>query len=388
MIKKVTKSLTLALLLTLALVAPAAENTYKALATGSEMLPLPPCEWIKGDAVDIAAMKGKKPVVLFFWTLHQDSVNILPVVSSLFNEYKDKVAFVGIGCDSADELKRFIYLDKIEFPVAADSELVALNTFLRRFDRTPAFVVVTREGKIAWRGNPAAARVVIREVVEDKFDIPEAIRREKFSQEITEAMRIQDYEKILSLSAEELKRNPDNIEILALRSGVLCRGLKDKARALREIDGVIARNKGKLPYYELKFKILQVDPEDGAMRDFYRLIATDFADQPMILLEFAELELKKPIEKSKPEFYCNLVRAAYRSNGCKSDAERAMVALSYARMCHLLGRTDLAYEAAKKAVAEKISDSDAKSEQAAKLRQEMLIYVKYYHSLLEISRQL
>jgi len=352
-----------------------------ALATGAAAEEIPGSFWVKGKPVKLAQFKGKMPVVLFFWTFHQASVNEIPRIAAAAKEFAGKAAFIGVGCDDPQRLRNFLYLKEFDFPVLADDRLLLVNTYLRRSDRTPIAVVIDRDGRLAWRGRVAGLSAVLKEMLAGKFDLAEEIRREKFGEEIGRALAAKDHAKALELSAAELVRYPDNLELLALRAGIFCRGVGKPREAIAELDGAIARHPDRLALYELKLKVIRAAKLDDALEAFCRQVAAGFAEKPMVLIKFADDEFKRPIDESHPEHFCKLICAAYASKGCRDGRERALVSLSYARMCHLLGRADLAYIAAKEAV-KRLGDGDRE------LRKELLIYVNYYRKLVEISRQL
>jgi len=362
---------------------PAAQKTPEssALATGAEARELPGAFWVKGGPVKIADFRGKMPTVLFFWTFHQASVNEIPRIVAAAKEFEGKAGFIGVGCDDPQRLKNFLYLKDFNFPVLADDRLLLVNTYLRRTDRTPIAVVIDRDGRLAWRGRVAGLSPILKEMIAGKFDLKEEIRREQCGMELGKALALKDYEKALKISADELARYPDNFELLSLRAGIHCRGTKKPQDAIAELDDAIRRRPGVLPIYELKLKVIRSAKLDAQLTDFYRQVIAGFAEKPMVLIKFAEDELKRPLDESHPEHFCNLIRAAYASKGCKNEQERALVSISYARMCHLLGRPELALAAAKEAV---VRLGDANQD----LKKELLVYVSYYRKLVEISRQL
>ena len=359
--------------------AKAPEST--ALATGAEVKELPGAYWVKGQPVKLSEFRGKMPVVLFFWTFHQASVNEIPRIVAAAKEFEGKAGFIGIGCDDPQRLKNFLYLKDFNFPVLADDRLVFVNTFLRRPDRTPIAVVIDRDGRLAWRGRVVGLSAVLKEMLAGKFDLAEEIRREKCGTELGRALAVKDYDTALRISADELKRYPDNFELLSLRAGIFCRGAKKPEAAIAEIDEAIRRHPGQLPLYELELKVIRAAKLDDKLGGFYRKVAADFAEKPMVLIKLADDELKRPLDESHPEHFCNLIRAAYASKGCRNEQEKALVSISYARMCHLLGRPDLALAAAKEAVT-RLGGANKE------LQKELLIYVTYYRKLVEISRQL
>jgi len=365
--------------------APAAASTVisapQIVATGGIAPELPGAVWVSGKPVKLADFKGKQHVVLFFWTFQQSSFDAIPKINAMAKEYQGRgIAFIGIGCNEPKQLKGFLKMRSFDFPVMADDRLLALNRFLRLEDRVPVAVVVDKSGRLVWRGRCENLPRVLNELISGKFDLADEIRREKFSKELSSAMRKKDYDSVLRLSEAELKRHPGNVELLSLRAGVFTQIQKKPEKALQELDAAIAGNLRNLPLYELKLKVLRISKKDNDLSGFYRQIIANFGDMPLVLLKFADGELSRPISENRPEHFCNLVRAAYRSTGCKTEKERGIVAIAYARMCHLAGRPDLALAAAKK------SASMLKNEK--ELYQETLAYIRYYKTLMDIAKQL
>ena len=107
-----------------------------AVETGVPAPELEVKKWIKGGPVRLADLKGKKCVVLFFWTLSQNGTAAFAEIAMLAHRLGEKeVQFVAVGCDSSDSIAKFNRLDELPFPVAADNMLATVNQPLHAFDR-------------------------------------------------------------------------------------------------------------------------------------------------------------------------------------------------------------------------------------------------------------
>ena len=109
------------LLCTAAVGSFAAPAASPAAETGAPAPELEVKKWIKGDPIRLADLKGKKCVVLFFWTLSQNGTAAFAQIGLLAHKLcEEEVQFVAIGCDSADSIAKFNRLNELPFPVAAD----------------------------------------------------------------------------------------------------------------------------------------------------------------------------------------------------------------------------------------------------------------------------
>ena len=133
------------LLCTAAVGSFAAPAASPAAETGAPAPELEVKKWIKGDPVRLADLKGKKCVVLFFWTLSQNGTAAFAQIGLLAHKLGEKeVQFVAIGCDSADSIAKFNRLNELPFPVAADNMLATVNRYMRSNDRIPMAAVIDR----------------------------------------------------------------------------------------------------------------------------------------------------------------------------------------------------------------------------------------------------
>jgi thiol-disulfide isomerase/thioredoxin len=141
-----------------ALLAPA----VRAAEIGDAAAPLEIAEWVKGDAVDLAAVKGKKIVVVEFWaTWCGPCRTSIPHLTEMQKQFADRgVVFVGVSTESAAKVQPFVdeMGDKMDYTVAIDRDGKTSEGYMKAFGQNgiPHAFVVDREGKVAWQGHPMA----------------------------------------------------------------------------------------------------------------------------------------------------------------------------------------------------------------------------------------
>lgn len=127
---------------------------------GDPAAPLQVAEWIKGDAVDLAAMKGKKIVVVEFWaTWCTPCVASIPHLTAMQQQFADRgVVFVGVSAEAANVAKPFVDKmgAKMDYTVAADDNRKTTDGYLKAYgvNGIPHAFIVDRDGRIAWHGHP------------------------------------------------------------------------------------------------------------------------------------------------------------------------------------------------------------------------------------------
>lgn len=338
------------LLCTAAVGSFAAPAASPAAETGAPAPELEVKKWIKGDPIRLADLKGKKCVVLFFWTLSQNGTAAFAQIGLLAHKLGEKeVQFVAIGCDSADSIAKFNRLNELPFPVAADNMLATVNRYMRSNDRIPMAAIVDRNGVLAWRGAVGELAAVLPEVIAGKFNIQQHVEREKFSQAVMSAIRIKDYPSALKLLDDELKKNPGNLELLNVKLPLQGKLMKDLDGAEKSALAAVEKNPKEPQLYWMIMKLLESD-RPGRLAPWIDRVATNFSDQPRVLLKFAQQEMNQPLVSLRPWNACKLLETAWKSGKFKDDRERGIAAGEYARALYFCGRPDLALSLSKEAV--------------------------------------
>ncbi len=338
------------LLCTAAVGSFAAPAASPAAETGAPAPELEVKKWIKGDPIRLADLKGKKCVVLFFWTLSQNGTAAFAQIGLLAHKLGEKeVQFVAIGCDSADSIAKFNRLNELPFPVAADNMLATVNRYMRSNDRIPMAAIIDRNGVLAWRGAVGSLDGVLPEVIAGKFNIQQHVEREKFSQAVMSAIRIKDYPSALKLLDDELKKNPGNLELLNVKLPLQGKLMKDLDGAEKSALAAVEKNPKEPQLYWMIMKLLESD-RPGRLAPWIDRVATNFSDQPRVLLKFAQQEMNQPLVSLRPWNACKLLETAWKSGKFKDDRERGIAAGEYARALYFCGRPDLALSLSKEAV--------------------------------------
>lgn len=368
-----------------ALAALAAANSYaaeparSAVETGAPA-PEPAGVWTKGEPVSLAELRGKKAVVFYFWTVDQRALDDIPRMAQTARQFADKpVAFVGVGCDSLNKVKGFFRVKELDFPILADDRAAFTRRFMREGERLPLAAVVDKEGRLVWRGNTAALPAVLAKVLDGKFDLKENIRREKFSFQVSAALRKNHYEEAVALIDTELKDHPANVELVSLKATILARALKEPKQALKAVDEALEHAPKNVAFHEIKMKLLHSVGDPAELKRFYAGLCRTFADDPMLLQRFAAVEMGRPVADQQPELYCMLMTAARNSPNFKNDRERGITELVYSQMLASCARPDLAIEAAERAV-KLLADSPERKEAETMLA--------FYRRIAETARAL
>lgn len=133
------------------------------LKVGDPAPPLKVSEWVKGDAVNLDDVKGKKVVVIEFWATWCPPCRYsIPHLTELQEKYKDRdVLVVGISSEEAETVKSFVEQagDKMKYHVAVDKDETTWSAYMEASGARgiPHAFIVNKEGKVAWQGHPMKA---------------------------------------------------------------------------------------------------------------------------------------------------------------------------------------------------------------------------------------
>jgi thiol-disulfide isomerase/thioredoxin len=151
--------------------------------------PAPPVrvrEWIKGTPVE-RFEKGMVYVVEFWATWCGPCIAAMPHLSALAREYKDKVTILGVDIyetksTSMGKIKAFVDSmgDRMDYHVAAEDSNLMATTWLNASGEQaiPRSFVVNAEGRVAWIGHPKDLDNVLPKIVNNTWDINEALKKE------------------------------------------------------------------------------------------------------------------------------------------------------------------------------------------------------------------
>jgi len=185
--------------------------------------------WVKGDAVDLKAGKGKNIYVVEFWATWCPPCRAsIPHLTELQKKFKDKhVTFIGITDEEAATVQPFVKRmgDKMEYVVAIDKERATMTAYMEPFQigGIPHAFVVNQQGNLVWHGHPMAGLdKVVEQVVAGTFDAAAAKRAAgapKLAQQyfgiVTEGKLTPEAKKIGRQILEDASDNPELLNDLA-----------------------------------------------------------------------------------------------------------------------------------------------------------------------------
>jgi thiol-disulfide isomerase/thioredoxin len=171
----------------LTLLAPAAPQAAK---PGDPAAALQIEHWAKGEAVDIAAGKGKTIYVLDFWaTWCGPCMASIPEMTALQNKFRDKgVVLIGVNSSEDKEtVDQFVKEqgDAVSYTIALDKEEKTSAGYMEAYgvNSIPHTFVIDKEGKMVWHGHPSEGlEDVVQGVVDGTFDPARIELRQKAMQ--------------------------------------------------------------------------------------------------------------------------------------------------------------------------------------------------------------
>lgn len=148
-------------------------------------------EWIKGSPIQ-QMEKGHIYVIEFWATWCKPCRAAMPHLSALARTYKDKITVIGMDVyekegTSAGKIQTFVDSmgDEMDYHVAIDDDGRMVDEWLvasgEKENGIPRTFVVDAEGRLAWMGHPAGLDTVLRKIVNNDWDIDQALveRNEK-----------------------------------------------------------------------------------------------------------------------------------------------------------------------------------------------------------------
>ena len=238
-------------LLSLATVLPFA-TAISAAELGEPAAPLEISEWIKGEPVDLVAVKGKKIVVVEFWATWCGPCRVsIPHLTEMQKKYaKRDVIFVGVSDETSAKVKPFVDSmgEKMDYTVALDKEGKTSAGYMERYgvNGIPHAFVVDKEGRIAWQGHPMSGlERVLEQMAANTFNLAAEKKRDGALRKIQEyfemAMKGEDDATLDKLGAQIAALDKElggidpeqKLDLTELRKGARFQSLmRDYQRAL------------------------------------------------------------------------------------------------------------------------------------------------------------
>lgn len=166
----------------------AQNNQSPSLNIGDPAPPLQLRGWIKGTPVQ-QFEKGVVYVVEFWATWCKPCIAAMPHLSALASKYKNRVIILGVDIyekktTSREKVKAFVDSmgHRMDYHVAAeDSNFMSADWLDASGEQgIPNSFVVNAEGRLAWIGQPKELDEVLTKIVNNTWDINEALAKRNF----------------------------------------------------------------------------------------------------------------------------------------------------------------------------------------------------------------
>jgi thiol-disulfide isomerase/thioredoxin len=168
-------------------------------------------EWIKGDPVNLAKLKGEKVAVVEFWaTWCPPCKTSIPHLTKLQRKYVEKgLVVIGISSgERTDTVKEFVtdWDKKMQYTVAVDNDSNQTNEDWMTASGQggiPTAFVVDKEGNVVWIGHPMGGLDdVIEQIFAGTYSVEKAIQRQKLEARVREVFRSGDEAEFAKLADE------------------------------------------------------------------------------------------------------------------------------------------------------------------------------------------
>jgi len=252
-----------------------------ALKVGDPAPALQISKWINSKPIDLAAGKGQNIYVVEFWaTWCPPCRTSIPHLTKLANRFEKKnVTIIGVSVDderSRGQVEPFVKKmgKKMAYPVALDDggktnaaycQAAGINTIPHAF-------IVSRDGKIAWQGNPLdTLDIELAELVGDK-EFADARRKvkavkdgiNKSANEAEAKGEEPNWDEILTAFDKLSALEPDEPEPLVNSYYILALKKKDRAAAEKLGSTLVEKVREPEALNGLSWRMLTEDEFEGA----------------------------------------------------------------------------------------------------------------------------
>lgn len=202
------------------------------LSIGDPAPALDVLEWVKGDAVDLAALKGKNVVLLDLFSVNDRRV---PEQTKHLNTLQEKYAaaglkVVGLAIENVDEVKRFVGEHEFKYVVGVDNVRNTCGAYGRPQGTLTA--IVDKEGRLAWRGYVGTVDLTLEKIMAGKYDVEGAKKTLELEREMVRQINTQDPDKIEPAADAVLAQDPSHMGAVNVRKQ--CFVKRDDPKAFRE----------------------------------------------------------------------------------------------------------------------------------------------------------
>lgn len=178
--------------------------------------------WLKGEAVDLAAVRGQKVVVLEFWaTWCGPCISAMPHLTELQKKYAD-AGLIVIGVtrpdpnNSLEKVEQFVRdnPDKMGYTAAFDGDGATNEAYMRAASQKfiPCTFIIDREGKVAWIGHPMNMDGPLTRILSGKHDISLFQIQQLLTDRLNEQRQSQNFEGMSATLEAMIALEPDNGE--------------------------------------------------------------------------------------------------------------------------------------------------------------------------------
>jgi len=200
-------------------------------------------KWVKGQPVDLAAVKGKSVVVVEFWaTWCSPCLAAVPHLTELQRKFGPAgVTIIGLTTEDPDNT-----LEKVEAFVQKQGDKLAYTIGYEKEDRTskaymdaageggiPTAFVIDKEGRIAWIGHPAGdLEETLTQLLAGKYDVQRAKQLRRAERDLQTALFSAKWEDVMKHADTLLALNPELTEPWHFKIDACLEGLNQPEQAL------------------------------------------------------------------------------------------------------------------------------------------------------------
>ncbi len=163
---------------------------------GDPAQPLDIKEWIKGGPVDLSTGRGKTTYVVEFWaTWCPPCRTSIPHLTEMQKQFKDKgVVFMGVTSEKTEVVRKFVDKmgDQMDYAVAIDAGGTSKG-YMEAYgvQGIPHAFVVSKEGKVVWRGHPMdGLDKALEKIIEGKYDMAAEKKRASIQEKLGEYVQL------------------------------------------------------------------------------------------------------------------------------------------------------------------------------------------------------
>jgi peroxiredoxin len=275
---------------------------------------------VKGDPVDLAAVKGKNVVLLDIFTVNDTRV---PDQVKHLNALQEKHAaaglkVVGLGVENVEEMKDFVGKNEFKYSVGVDNLRNTIGSYGRQ--DPPLTAIIDKLGRLVWRGYVGQVDATLEKVLAGTYDLEGAKKAQALAGELRRQLPTQDPDLIQPAADALLAQDPGHPTGIQARK--FCFAKRDDAKGFREW-------------------IVKLVPK---VKDAQQLNAIAW-----------DLVTADQLAWREPSAGLAAAKAAVEA----SQGKEAAIIDTLARVCAEIGLLDRAVEEQKRAIAALAADADA-----------------------------